>query len=321
MNGDDDNGNGIMDRLESGPVLGENDLIELVIDRPQLEDLDLILERSNGFAEVWIGPDRSVAVPFDQDSNQTQPIDFDGYDHTTLWVELAGHGTDTFNLQLKAAGSDTVLDTITFHRFTSIVVVLGGENQVPADPVIHPGNHGIFELAIDRYRSGYDARMYDEDESGVYGAGRPYDDIVNAVNGAYVGNVSLLGYSHGGGSAHQLSWRLNENVTGHLSDIVRPFVVPYTAYIDAIDELTQLDPTEERDRPYLTQFHSNQYQRIGGNLPNGTFVPHLLTGNRGIPPGEDDIDRSHLNVIHQTIDDHPAVLRLIQFRIQQRVAR
>ncbi len=313
VNSDDDNDNGLLDRVEEGTVLGENDLIELVIKRPELDGVELALQRSNGFAAVWSASNRTVALPFDETTNQTEVIEFGNQDEKTVWVELVGHGTNTFDLSLKAVATDIQLDTVTFHRFTSIVVVLGGEdfpwNELPdVDTNPYPTD-GIWSFANGARNSGYDVVQYDEDLINTRGRGRAYDDVANAVNHQHVNNVSIHGYSHGGGSAYGLSWRLNQNVVGTLSDITKPFSVPYTSYIDAI---TDWATGSEQRRPLLTQFHTNQYQH---NWSWG------LNGDALDPLSEDDIDRTYLGVNHTTIDNNPLVLELMRDRLLQKVPR
>ncbi len=52
-------------------------------------------------------------------------------------------------------------DVLHFYPFNSVVIVLGGEDQVPSDPP--NAEHGVFGIATDLYRNGYDVHMYDED--------------------------------------------------------------------------------------------------------------------------------------------------------------
>ena len=112
-------------------------------------------------------------------------------------------------LSIKESVSGLVLDTIKFHTFHSIVIALGGENQVPADPP--DANHGTFQIAIDLYHQGYDVWMFDEDEVDATGAGAVYDEVARAVAGRLVTEVAVFGYSHGGGSTFLLCRNLNNN--------------------------------------------------------------------------------------------------------------
>ena len=53
-----------------------------------------------------------------------------------------------------------------------------------------------------------------------------------------IGIVSIFGYSHGGGSTHDLAERLDIN-RGSLGT----FTMPYTAYIDGISNSSDIDIT------------------------------------------------------------------------------
>ncbi len=307
INFDDDNGNGLPDRNESGlPIVQENDLIEVRIDRLPGQG-PLVLEPGFDLGLNY-SYDKSTPVPFDDDVIFTEPLPFVNDTITVFveWVSLS-RGTDFLNLVDPA--TSMVIDTLVFHTFHSIVVVLGGEGQVPNDPVNFPNDHGIFDFAIGLYRGeGYDVRMYDEDNVEFDGSGLVFDEIANSVNHQMFDEIAILGYSHGGGSTFELSQRLSFSLTSPNPEIVEPFSISLTAYIDAIEELT---PFAERRRPPSTQFHVNQYQR---NLSMG-----FLNGNTS--NGDDDIDRSALGVVHSTIDDNSIVLDLIRTRLLQLVTR
>lgn len=168
----------------------------------------------------------------------------------------------------------------------------------------------MFVFAVDEYRySGRDVHMYDEDEADLDGSGAAYDEVVNAIQNRSVTEVAIMGYSHGGGSTYNLAWRLHQNsVAGSgVADITKPFTVPLTGYIDAIDDGGPTITPETR-RPLLTQFHSAQYQ--DNNIPSGE------PSN-----GDDDENRTYLGVIHTDIDDHPIVHRQLRDRLRQKVAR
>ncbi len=314
-NRDDDNNNGLIDRFEGGIAIPlENDLIEVRIDR--LPGQGNLVLRAGDDLQLYYTYDKEDPVPLDDDAIFTENLPFVS-NMATVFVEWVtnGHGTDM--LELVDPLTSMVIDTIVFHTFHSVIIVLGGEGQVPADPVLVPGNHGTFSLAIDLYRNeGYDVRMYDEDDVGPFGGGPAYDELVNSINRQLVEEVAIYGYSHGGGSTYDLSWLLNENVIGNEFDITQPFTVTLTGYIDAITNTTI---GAENRRPPLTDFHVNQYQQntgIGGAFLNG-----------GPSNGDDDLDRSNLldvngnPIVHGTIDDNMTILSFLKTRILQRVTR
>jgi len=294
INGDDDNGNSAPDLNESS-VTNENDLVELTLQVnpfPVPAGLEYALVRSDAGIRVWnqqfksnsgvlLGNDESV-VTF---SAATR----------TVWVERMNAGTTQLQLVARLAGGGPVIanTSINLFSFTSVIIALGGENQVPSDPP--DPNHGMFNIAATLYGMGYDVHMYDEDDVNSSGAGAAYDEVVRAVGGRGIHIVSIYGYSHGGGSTHDLAERMNNN---HAS--IGTFTVPYTAYVDGIGNSSDIDITSETDLPPGTQYHVNYYQRndffIKGNNVPGADVNVNVTST----PWGSGLD-------HGAIDDHPNV--------------
>ena len=180
-----------------------------------------------------------------------------------------------------------------FYPFTTIVIALGGENQVPSDPP--DPNHGVFNLAATLYAQGFDVHMYDEDNVNSSGAGSVYDEVVRAIQGRGIALVAIFGYSHGGGSTHDLAGLLDSNRAS-----IGTFTFPYTAYIDGIRNSSDIDINSETRLPAATQYHVNYYQRndflIRGNSVPGANVDVNVTNT---PWGS--------GLVHTSIDDHPNV--------------
>jgi hypothetical protein len=129
-------------------------------------------------------------------------------------------------------------DRLHFYPFTSVVIVLGGEGQVPTDPA--DPNHGTFQVACALYRDGYDVHMYDEDVVDNTGAGEAFDEVLSAVNEREVTDIAIFGYSHGGGSTYDLAGRLlNQADIG----------VDFTSYVDAVQNDSDTDVDQETRRP------------------------------------------------------------------------
>jgi hypothetical protein len=311
-NGNDDNGNGLRDfnAADSG-IQEENDLIEAELQwQPSsTPGVKFYLERSSQNINVWGARNKTDGRLVSGKPENVFEVD----SSRSFWVEWATmEPTETqASLELSAwdavHNKSNVVGTVSFYPFTSVVIVLGGEFQVPADHVLEPGNHGMFRIGIAEYRNGYDVHMYDEDVVDPFdGEGLAYDEVVRAVQWRGVVQVAIMGYSRGGGATYQLAERLHRNtVPGDLTDITNLFAVPYTAYIDAITSYTA---GAENRRPLLSAFHCNQYQT---NLP-------LRGGPSG---GNDDMDRTNLGVVHGTIDDHATVRRLVRTRLGQIVNR
>jgi hypothetical protein len=137
--------------------------------------------------------------------------------------------------------------------------------------------------------------MYDEDDVGSSGSGPAYDEVVRAVQRRGIGIVSIYGYSHGGGSTHDLAERLNNN-----RGSIGTFTIPYTAYVDAIENDSDIDIQSETRLPPSTGYHVNYYQRndvfIKGNSVPGANV-NVNVNNEPWGGGLD----------HGACDDHPNV--------------
>ncbi|MEW6268856.1 MAG: hypothetical protein AB1689_06110, partial [Thermodesulfobacteriota bacterium] len=268
-NTDDDDGNGLADATQS-PVAGENDLVELALQVspvPVPAGWEYAVVRSGPHVKVWLDPGKGFPV-LDANDEQTLTLSTSA---TSLWVESVAQAAATVRVVARpAGGGDAVAsDEALFYPFTSVVIALGGENQSPSDPP--NGGHGIFNVARDLHAMGYDVHMYDEDDVGSSGAGPAYDEVVRAVAQRGIGIVSIFGYSHGGGSTHDLAERLATNAGS-----IGSFTVPYTAYIDAIENDSDIDIESERRLPPGTQYHVNYYQRedlfIRGNSVPGANV-------------------------------------------------
>ncbi|MGI8978415.1 MAG: Calx-beta domain-containing protein [Pirellulaceae bacterium] len=316
-NGDDDDGDGVRDFSQgNGWVMGENDLIRVDLETglsTPWTGVSATVERTNANIAVWNSKDRGEAIL----NTGTLAAVVMPLGSNTVYVEWASDSaapaTFRFSTWDNFHGTRAFFDDLVFKPFESVVIVLGGEGQVPADPVLVPGNQGMFDFAIEKYQAGFDVHMYDDDDVSYNGLGDAHDEVVSAINTRGVDKVDIMGYSHGGGSTFVLAWRLEQNtIAGSgIADIIKPFSIPFTAYIDAIDDGGPV-PTAETRRPPMSLFHCNQYQR------NWTLLMPLAGDRSG---GDDDIDRSYLGVDHVTIDDNTVVLGFLSVRFLQKVTR
>lgn len=266
-NTDDDDGNGLSDATQLG-VVGENDLIELAItNTPALAPAgwEYVIVRSGAHLKVWL--DAGKAFPL-LDANDEAVLTTG---NTSLWVESVAAVSGTVQVLARPAGGGAAIasDTVLFYPFTSVVIALGGENQSPSDPP--NSNHGVFNIARDLYAMGYDVHMYDEDDVDGSGNGPAYAEVVRAIAKRGIGILSVFGYSHGGGSTYDLVERVAINAGS-----IGSYTVPFTAYIDAIENDSDIDIESERRLPFGTQYHVNYYQRedffIRGNSVPGADV-------------------------------------------------
>lgn len=256
VNGDDDDGNGIPDR-EHPAVAGENDLIEMVlaVDPPCANGVDYVLSRTSPGLQVWADAGKQVSLLVGADETLLTFADTT----MTVWVESVSTGSGNLELSARATGGGLLAtDLAHFYSFTSIVVALGGEGQVPADPPLEPLNHGTFQIALQLYNLGYDVHMYDEDVVAPDGAGQAFDEVVGAIQEREVSSVAIFGYSHGGGSTNDLADRLDSNRA-----IIGTFAISYTAYTDGIDNKSNIDLASETALPPSTLFHANYYEHPG----------------------------------------------------------
>ena len=313
VNGDDDNTNSVADSGDSS-VGGENDLIEVILTvsepSPPTNLVEYVLIRSNTNIVVWASSTKDTAI---LDSGTETNITFSATQRT-VWVECVAAGSADLDLRVRRISDGLTIseDTLHFYPFTSIVVALGGEGQVPADPA--NTTHGVFQLAIDLYGQGYDVHMYDEDNVGDDGAGAVYDEVVDAVQDRTVTNVAVYGYSHGGGSTHDLSERLYDDRA-----TIGAFSNRFTAYIDAIENDSDIDMQPEERRPPGSAYHVNYYQ-IGAFW--GQWRDGDVDGGPIDPPGADyqvNVDSNGQTHTHFSIDDDTNVLNGIESRLVPRV--
>jgi len=308
---DDELGPGIR-RNGAGEVdpNGEDDLIELTVTSPHAP-LSFKLVRSNPALRLWTTRTRTAGseLAFTADRSAAFGVGTGG---ATLWVEWDG-GPGLGSLALVPAGTAGVADRVRFHTFRSIVMALGGEGQVPSVPV--DPNHGTYLIGIALYGLGYDAHLFDEDAVSASGAGAVYDEVVNSIQRRGVVEVVSIGYSHGGGSTWDLVDRLDAN-----RGSIGAFGVPFTSYVDGVQNDSDLDVDQELKYPPTSAFHVNSYQV-------GTLADFFLDG--GPVPGSHP-PNSGLNVettawgagaTHFVVDDFLQVLDYIRTNLLSRVNR
>jgi len=304
INGDDDNGNGTPD-AEDASVANENDLIEVALSASMPippDGLEYALLRTDGNLMAWTASTKGTEVFGGSDATllsfASGPV--------TVWVERLVVGTSDLALVARRIhdASVVVSDEVSLFAFSSVVIALGGEDQVPADPPEEPDNHGTFQVALDLYGRGYDVHMYDEDDVSPSGAGVVFDEVASAVRDRAVESVAIFGYSHGGGSTNDLARLLDQNRA-----TIGTFTIDFTGYVDGIDNQSDIDISTENQLPPSTLYHANYYENpgcgfftlCGGPIAGAAFDLNVNTTVWGAALGHFTVD-DHANVKNGLID-------------------
>lgn len=291
---------------------GEDDLIEIRF-TVQPAGATVVLVREDPALEVWGTRDRQPGTELAFAGARSAPL-APGSGQLTLWVAWTGAFHGELDLVLVPVDHPRPLDRLRFHSFRSLVLALGGEDQVPGLPP--DPNHGTFYVGRALYRLGYDVHLYDEDGVGPTGAGPVYDETVSAIRDRSVASVVSFGYSHGGGSTHDLAELLNA-----MRPALPVFAIPFTSYVDGIENDSDLDPDQENRYPPSSGFHANQYQ-------HGTFFEDLFLDGGPVPgsvppPTGLDVETTPwgANATHYIVDDYDEVRDFIHQNLEQRVIR
>jgi len=306
LNGDDDNVNGTPDFDDRVSPLNqdprENDLLKVSLTLepyPAPAGVKYFLKRSTDVIKVWTESGLVLDNTNDEELKFNGPID-----PTVLWIEAVEPGVSVLTLEVRDDDTDEVYasDSIRFYTFTSAVIVLSGEGRFGA-----PFLHGTTEIARLLHTQGYDAYLFNEEVVGHDGSGPPYFEVISAVEERAVDKVAIVGYSHGGGSTHDLAERLQ------IQPPNKPFTIPFTGYIDAIEQgdsamTKDVRTTPETRLPPGTLFHINLWQPVPWQTPlgpvNGAPVPGsaIDINVNAAPPGG-----WGLLLDHGTIDNDPQV--------------
>jgi hypothetical protein len=336
FNGDDDDNDGMADYRDNNGVAGEDDLVRIDLQfgvQQPPAGIDYYLKRSAGVLQVWTGPAKPGNGLFGNNVNEVK-INFGQGGTATLWVEWIGDQQQPVNAVLtfeaRNANGQVVgqSDSLTFYRFQTTVIVIGGFRQLPTLDARQGARRGhrIFRLARRLYEEGYDVHVFGENDQVSEigpntGRGRAYDTARFAVDRHHVDNIVAMGFSWGGGAVFNLTQRLDNARNGLIGNerIARPFRIPFTAYIDAIQHgQAGFNPPPETCYPIISSHHVNYYQQI--DTTYGRFG-----GIRGAPVegaatnvDVNDGDNNHaanifprgLSLDHGNIDDSDYVLGL-----------
>ncbi|MCB7130258.1 MAG: hypothetical protein J3T61_12050, partial [Candidatus Brocadiales bacterium] len=147
------------------------------------------------------------------------------------------------------------------------------------------------------------------------GQGIVYDEVRNAVNNRGVTDVSIMGYSQGGGSTYNLSWWLNDR---RQAGEINPYNLVFTAYVDGVDDD---GPHAETKLPVATQWHLNLYQ----DADEPVFDDILFLDGTDVAGSNEsynvEVRWSMPWITHLTIDDDLRVKDYVKLRYRQNVSR
>jgi hypothetical protein len=260
------------------------------------EGLEYLLTRIDGDARVWDSATKGQQII---GATSSAVLSFVG-GPLTVWAEKPDIGNSQLQIAVRRTRDASIVttDEISLFAFRSIVIALGGEDQVAGDPPVVPGNHGTFVIAIDLYELGYDVHMYDEDVVSSNGSGAAYDEVVRAVRDRSVESIAIYGYSHGAGSTNDLAIRLDNNRAS-----IGSFSIDFTGYVDAINNSSDIDIFTETQLPQSTAYHANYYENpgcglftlCGGPIAGADFDLNVNTTPWGA------------GLTHFTVDDAPNV--------------
>jgi hypothetical protein len=285
INGDDDNASGAPDYFDSRATASENDLVRVDVTGSG----DSLTLSWRGALRVWESPTKGPGARVFKGEQVVSG--------QSLWVEYVSQthtaGANTA-LNLRATeGASSATDWIVFHSFQSVVIVIGGRFQNPAnfgDPDL-----GVYTIGGTLYDQGYDVHLFAHGDVNSAGQGAAFNEVASAVQSRNVDYVAIFGYSRGGGATVDLANGLKNN-----SILAGQYQLSYTAAIDGIQNTGRIS---ERRLPPLTVFHDNIYQRRD-LLTRGDSVP----GASNLNVTETSWGR---NLRHTTIDDSPTVQAMV----------
>ncbi|MGD9611500.1 MAG: right-handed parallel beta-helix repeat-containing protein [Kiritimatiellia bacterium] len=296
VNGDDDNGNGTADRLDT-TVNNENDTIEVVLQAEPFSAPGLVyaLKRSNSNSsiKVWTTQNKSQAL---LGSNHETNLAFTSTSKT-VWVECPTGGVADLEFEARTTNGTLICeDKVHFFGFTGIAIGLSGHVWWGS-----PQDNGMYSVSTNLYQDGYDVHFYDEATVNGDGSGVPYSEVTNAIRSRAVVQVAIFGHSHGGGATRDVSQRLNDNRA-----TIGTFTIPATVYVDAIVNTGLIPTASETNLPPGTLYHVNYYQTndsslVGAPVPGAATNLNVNSTTWGANLNHTNIDND-TNVIQRVVD-------------------
>ena len=199
-------------------------------------------------------------------------------------------------------------DTVNFHTFKTMVVILGGETlgQSGQGHPSLPRESDMFAMGDDLMREGYDVHPFNEDNVSSSGSGDTYDRVKRHKDSHQIESLVAIGHSHGAGSVYDLCDRVNTNIAG--------LTISLTAYIDAVENDSDIDTDTEVRLPPGSGYHINHWQPY----PFEIFLDVTVNG-ASIPTSDEDHQELQftgitppIQINHALIAEEPTVLSNIQ---------
>ncbi len=267
----------------------------------------------NSELSLFFDHDKETPVPLEAVGTTTLPLPFVN-DTVTVWVEWTSTTHSSANVNLFEVGNPSAIDSVRFHSFESLIIAFGGNTQNPADTngdgsigdaIDSFGNReGLFDIAQFMYDTGWDVLAFDEEDVDA-SDDIPYNEVIKARQQRFVQKHAIIGYSQGGGAAHDLIERLwNDN------DIITDIGV----MLDAVDHDGAFAENDWPDVAFylLSIYQTNSFLR-GGDIDNFEVLPGatLEEINTTTDPGWNH------TLSHSQIDDDINVGSLIIARLNQ----
>ncbi|MDW7995170.1 MAG: hypothetical protein RMI91_11000 [Gemmatales bacterium] len=278
------------------------------------------LQRNAAAIEVWRGVTKQQRVNFGNDNEaeirlQANQGNAGVQTYFVEWVSNQAQPlTATLTFEARMGNQVVSSDNVTFYRFQSVVIVIGGYTQdnptlIENDAINDQA--GIYRLATWLYRDyGYDVHVFGEHEQNApRGDGTAYETLAHAANHHNQTRAIILGFSFGGGATHNLAHFISQVRQGRVQGQALPnnFFLAFTAYIDAIrHRVIRRSPPPEDRRPEGSQYHVAYFQTADNTL---WLIRGAPTANADVNMDVNNPRIADRELWHSTIDDSIEVLQ------------
>lgn len=254
---------------------GKQDLIEINLqlpDAPSGQHWELRSEHA-GDLQVLTNLSDSAAQLLGSSGNSTS-LSLTGIHSLDLYVKWTGGTTDaTCDLALVRVDDSNSEGlhspcVVTFHRFQSVIIALGGLGDEPndtGDPYTQVTPDDFFRIPRMLYRTGWDVRMYDQATADTVETSPAYLAVVNGFAHNAISNYGIFGFSMGGGKTYNISKKLREQNSDQGP------IAAWAGYLDGVQG--NYSGGSESRAPISTKFF-NYYEHAhpGGLFLRGVYI-------------------------------------------------